>query len=195
MRTICVLAARPPEEGKSRLADSLIDSERYRLNINMFNHVLDVACKTFGTRSLLLVTRSPDLASAARAAGVDAIEESATDLNSAFAQARGVATHRGAERLVTLSCDLPYLDVADLEALLAAPGEVVIAPDRHGTGTNALALCPPDAIEFFYGPDSYRRHFDAAIRQGRTVNAIDRPGLARDVDLPAELRELLDGQG
>ncbi len=195
MRTMCVLAARPPEEGKSRLADSLTAPKRYRLNINMFSHVLNVACKTFETRNLLLVTRSPDLASAARAAGVDAIEEGGTDLNTAFAQARALATQRGAERLVTLSCDLPYLDVADLEALLAAPGEVVIAPDRHGTGTNALALCPPDAIEFAYGPDSYRRHFEAAMRQSRTVNVIDRPGLAKDVDLPAELRELLDGQG
>ncbi len=195
MTTIAILAARPPEQGKSRLAAELNDIDRYQLNIRMFDHVLKTICELLGAGNVLLVTRSADLVAMARTAGVGAVDERGEDLNAAFAQGRDRAVAAGAGRIVTLSCDLPYLDLRDIEALLAAPGEVVIAPDRHRTGTNALALRPPDAIDFSYGADSYRQHLDAAARQGRTVSVVDRPGLAKDVDLPAELRELLDGRG
>lgn len=140
---------------------------------------------------MLVVTRSADLRSIAAEYGVGAIAESGTELNAAFVQARSVAIQLGADRLVTLSSDLPYLEIGDIEALLATPGDVVIAPDRHGTGTNALMLSPPDAIDFIYGPDSCKRHMDAAISRGRTLNLLKRPGLASDVDLPVELAELL----
>lgn len=191
MRTIAILAARPPEEGKTRLASALDDGDRYRLNINMFRHVLNILFKTFGEADLLVITRSSDLRSVASDYGIISIAESGADLNAAFAQARAVAIERGADRLVTLSSDLPYLETGDIESLLATPGDVVIAPDRHGTGTNALMLSPPDAIDFLYGLDSCRRHIDAAMSRGRTPNLVSRPGLARDVDMPADLAELL----
>lgn len=191
MRTIALLAARPPEEGKTRLTSALTDADRYRLNIKMFRHVLNISNEVFGVKDMLVVTRSGDLRSIAAERGVDIVTENGAELNAAFAQARAVAMGLGADRLVTLSSDLPYLEVGDLEALLATPGDVVIAPDRHGTGTNALMFSPPDAIDFFYGPGSCRRHIDAAISRGRTLNFVKRPGLAMDVDLPAELAELL----
>lgn len=140
---------------------------------------------------MLVVTRSADLRSIAAEHGVESVVESGAELNAAFAQARSVAVELGADRLVTLSSDLPYIEIGDIEALLATPGDVVIAPDRHGTGTNALMLSPPDAIDFFYGHDSCQRHMDAAISRGRTLNLLKRPGLASDVDLPVELAELL----
>ncbi|WP_165321488.1 2-phospho-L-lactate guanylyltransferase [Rhizorhabdus phycosphaerae] len=191
MRTIAILAARPPEEGKTRLASALPEGDRYRLNINMFRHVLNISSEMFAATDMLVVTRSADLRSIAAEHGVESVVESGAELNAAFAQARSVAVELGADRLVTLSSDLPYLEIGDIEALLATPGDVVIAPDRHGTGTNALMLSPPDAIDFFYGPDSCQRHIDAAISRGRTLNLLKRPGLASDVDLPVELAELL----
>jgi 2-phospho-L-lactate guanylyltransferase len=191
MRTIAILAARPPEEGKTRLASTLGDDDRYRLNISMFRHVLNISFEIFGKADLFVVTRSTKLRSIAAEYGITNIAESGADLNAAFAQARSVAIGLGAHRLITLSSDLPYLETEDLEALLATPGDIVIAPDRHGTGTNALMLSPPDAIDFLYGPDSCRRHIDAALSRGRMANLVSRPGLARDVDLPAELAELL----
>ena len=194
MKNICILAARSPQEGKSRLSSELSLSERYALNMSMFHHVLKTVCELFEPHEVLLVTRSPEFAEMASTLGVQAIEDPGDDLNAAFAQGRKYAMQMGAERLVTLSCDLPYLEAADLAALIAAPNEVAIAPDRHGTGTNALVLCPPQTIEFAYGPDSYRTHLISAMRKGRSVGVIDRPGLAKDIDLPAELSELLGGQ-
>ena len=42
-------------------------------------------------------------------------------------------------------------------------------PDRHGTGTNALLLTPPDVIEPSFGDDSRARHERLAQEAGATV--------------------------
>jgi 2-phospho-L-lactate guanylyltransferase len=67
---------------------------------------------------------------------------------------------------------------------------VVIVPDRHGTGTNALVLSPPDAIEPAFGPGSFARHVAAAEAAGVPHRVEEVPGLALDVDTPDDLAEL-----
>ena len=56
---------------------------------------------------------------------------------------------------------------------------VTIVPDRHGTGTNALLLSPPDAIAPAFGPDSCARHVDRARRPGTTRDRATRVARAR----------------
>jgi 2-phospho-L-lactate guanylyltransferase len=68
---------------------------------------------------------------------------------------------------------------------------VLIVPDRHGTGTNALVLSPPDAIEPSFGPGSFARHMAAAERAGVPHRAEVVRTLALDVDTPADLAELV----
>ena len=57
---------------------------------------------------------------------------------------------------------LPHARPGELDALLQSTRrrgpEVVIVPDRHGTGTNGLLLAPPDAIAPSFGPGSCERH-------------------------------------
>ena len=64
---------------------------------------------------------------------------------------------------------------------------VVVVPDRHGTGTNALVLSPPDAIEPSFGPDSLARHVAAAEAAGVPSGSRRCPALALDVDTPDDL--------
>jgi 2-phospho-L-lactate guanylyltransferase len=68
---------------------------------------------------------------------------------------------------------------------------VVIVPDRHGTGTNALLLTPPTVIEPSFGPDSCDRHARVGRSVGAEVEVVDVPSLAVDVDTPDDL-EVLD---
>ena len=71
----------------------------------------------------------------------------------------------GYERVLLVPGDTPLLDPAEVAALLAQRGHAVaIVPDRHGTGTNALLLAPPDAIEPSFGPGSFERHVAARAR-------------------------------
>ena len=73
---------------------------------------------------------------------------------------------------------------------------MVVVPDRHGRGTNALLLSPPDAIKFAFGNDSRAAHQAAARAAGALSLEVDGP-LSLDLDLPedltlAEERGLLD---
>ena len=88
--------------------------------------------------------------------------------------------------------DCPLLDPAELGTALelARIGRVAVVPDRHGTGTNALIMAPPEAIGPAFGPGSRDRHIDRARRAGHEAAVEELPSLALDVDTPEDLRDL-----
>src|SRR5436190_796362 len=88
------------------------------------------------------------------------------------------------------------LSPADLASLLAR-GEsdgmqVVIVPDRHGSGTNALMISPPDAFQPSFGPDSLNRHLTMAQEAGLKHSVEEVASLSHDVDTPDDLGALAD---
>jgi 2-phospho-L-lactate guanylyltransferase len=103
-----------------------------------------------------------------------------------------------ADRVIIIHGDLPLVTSQDLELLAAAPeGEIAIAPDRHGTGTNAISLPLPAAkgFSFAFGPDSFALHNAEAGRLGLKIEEIHSPGLSRDVDEPDDLPDAADLMG
>ena len=70
------------------------------------------------------------------------------------------------------------------------PGSVVIVPDRHGAGTNALLLTPPKALSPAFGPGSMARHAALARAGGASVRVAQAPSLELDVDTPGDLAAL-----
>ena len=65
---------------------------------------------------------------------------------------------------------------------------MLIVPDRHGTGTNALLLTLPDALEPSFGPASCQRHAAHAESSGVAHEVIEVPSLALEVDTPEDCR-------
>jgi 2-phospho-L-lactate guanylyltransferase len=102
------------------------------------------------------------------------------------------ALSHGAGAVTLLPGDCPLLDPSELDAALGrlTPGRVAVVPDRHGTGTNALLLCPADAIGPAFGEGSAGRHADRAERAGHEVAIEALDSLALDLDTPDDLREL-----
>ena len=100
----------------------------------------------------------------------------------------------GASCVVLLPGDCPLLDPAELDAALERmeSGRVAIVPDRHGTGTNALLLSPPNAIAPAFGPGSSARHADRARRAGHEVALEPLDSLGLDVDTPDDLDALAE---
>lgn len=100
----------------------------------------------------------------------------------------------GAGCVALLPGDCPLLDPAELDAALARmrSGRVAIVPDRHGSGTNALLLSPPDAIGPAFGPESGARHADLAHRAGHDVAIEPLESLGLDVDTPDDLALLVE---
>ena len=150
----------------------------------------------------IVVTGEESAARAARALGAIAIEDTAESGQSAAALI-GVerALAEGFQRVLCVPGDCPALDPAELDALLApSPGapssaerpEVVIVPDRHGSGTNGLLLTPPDAIAPSFGPGSFERHSALARAAGASLRIERPPSLLLDIDTGSDLSELRD---
>lgn len=182
---------------KRRLEAGLRAEPRERLSEAMLADVLAALDHTRRVKRVLAVTGEPLAAAAAREHGAEVIGDSGHDGHSRAA-ALGVARalELGARAVALLPGDCPLLDPAELDGALdsLADNRVVIVPDRHGTGTNALVLAPPDAIQPAFGEGSRERHERLARAAGREVAIEPLPSLALDVDTPddlALLRELL----
>jgi 2-phospho-L-lactate/phosphoenolpyruvate guanylyltransferase len=94
------------------------------------------------------------------------------------------------DRVLLVPGDTPLLDPVEVAALLEVDAQVAIVPDRHGTGTNALLLSPPDAIEPSFGPGSFERHTESARAAGIEPTVESVGSLMFDVDTPEDLTEL-----
>lgn len=190
MSCFVIMAVRPFDEGKSRLAKILDIEQRKSLNSRMFGHVLKVANEVFPATAIVVISRSDELLDEVRSHGAHGEHETGHELNQALTQASRTAVARGATSLLSLSSDLPFLSAADLRAMLAADGDVVIATDRAGIGTNALLMRQPFAIPYRYGGESLSAHRAAAAEAGLKVNVIARMGLSHDIDNPSDLSEI-----
>ena len=60
--------------------------------------------------------------------------------------------------------------------------DVAIVPDRHGAGTNALALAVDGEFEPQFGPGSRARHVEQATAKGLAHEVMRVPSLELDVD-------------
>ena len=198
---ICLIPAKPYAESKSRLAPILSPQQRVTLSRWLLRRTLRLARAAVG--QVLVVSRDRALLAQARAEGAWGLAEIRSGLNPALTQAAGFAVARGADAILVLPADLPCLTREDLAALLALGGievntppragtrpaptaVLVIAPCRHGTGTNALLLRPPDLVPFSFGPDSFAAHCAAARAAGLEPRLCRRQGLAFDLDTPED---------
>ena len=199
MQVVAVVPVQALAGAKSRLTPVLAPNQRATLTLRLLGGVLD-ALAAPGIAARLVVSPDPAVLAAARAAGASALQQTTDQrdgldgldgLNAALVAAREWTEGRDAEALLVVLGDLPLLSRADIAAILAlargTPATVVLAPDRHERGTNALLLRPPGAIPFAFGPDSLARHRAAASARGLPVRLYRSPGTALDVDTPDDL--------
>ncbi|MGH2477133.1 MAG: NTP transferase domain-containing protein, partial [Candidatus Limnocylindrales bacterium] len=113
-------------------------------------------------------------------------------LNAGLREAREEALAAGADAILVLPVDLPNVTPDLLAPLTAMAGDargplVVVVPDRHDRGTNALLLVPPDVIDFRFGGDSRDAHLEAGRAvPGAVVTVLHGP-LTLDLDTPEDL--------
>ena len=187
-----LVPARDPAGAKTRLASVLDPDSRAALAVAMLRDVL-AASRSIDFARRIVVTESDAMRGVARDAGADVLDTPRTGTNDAAAAAFAAAATAGATAALVLAADLPLLVPADLEALVDAADSagVVIAPDRHRRGTNALLLTPPSAIRPAFGEDSFRLHRDRARDAGLRSRIVSTRGLATDVDDADDLRSVL----
>ena len=195
MHTIAILPIKSFGAAKQRLGGLLGGGSRQALARAMFADVLSALRHVPALDEVAVVTGDRSAEWAARAERVLVLTDPTEEGQSAAALI-GVrhALSEGFDRALLVPGDAPLLDPAELSALLerepAGERGVAIVPDRHGTGTNALLLSPPDALEPSFGPDSLARHVAAAERAGISPSVADLPSLTLDVDTPDDLAEV-----
>lgn len=159
---------------KTRLSAGFTADQRVALSDRFARHVAKAVLACPAISSVALVSDAP-----LGGLPVRHIRDRGMGLNVELARA---VARLGGDHVVIVSADLPLLRSSDIEALLhsALAEGSAIAPDRHGTGTNALALVSARNCRFHFGCDSFVAH-RGEFPAGAVVR---RWGLALDVDTP-----------
>jgi 2-phospho-L-lactate guanylyltransferase len=189
--TYAVLPVKRFERAKQRLGTTLSDGSRWALAEAMVTDVLVALRRSKLVDHVLVVTCEPRAESLALGWGADVIPDPQERSHSSAATI-GIraALERGATRVLLVPGDCPSLDPREVDELLGEPPGVIVVPDRHGTGTNALVLDPPEAIVPGFGPGSCERHVERAHEAGANVVVRHTPSLLLDVDTGDDLEAL-----
>jgi 2-phospho-L-lactate guanylyltransferase len=194
LHTTAIVPVKGLSTANARLNGLLGEEERTRLAEALF---LDLIVKLPRSRcidDLLIVTSDASVARQAGWFGHNVLLQEA-DEGHAEAAAAGAraAMADGAQRVAMLPVDCPLLDTDELDAHLGRSHRTaLIVPDRHGTGTNALMLNPPDLFLPAFGPDSCARHVSRARATGQSFALEEVESLSLDLDTPEDFTLLRD---
>lgn len=190
-RSWAVIPVKFLERAKSRLAPVLDARERRVLVTLMLQDVLNQAITCSQVERVIVVTADVAVAFMLRKWPVDLLNEPLPCGHSqAVRYACSYLAAAGVKKGLVLAADIPTVHASEITALIrigVRSPSVTVAVDRHGTGSNALALSPPDAIHPRFGVDSLRLHCDAASQRGAPAMTLQLPGIGFDIDEPVDL--------
>ena len=179
-------------QAKSRLAPYLSSSEREELVLDMLAHVLRTLQSCEQLTHVSVVSADAYVLVLAEQWGALPLLEQQHGHNPALHAAALRELAADAQALLTISADLPLLTVRDIITMIDSSEQynVVLAPSREGTGTNALLVRPPLAIPYLFGSNSRELHLEAARRRHLSSVLHHSYSLAFDIDTIQDVREL-----
>lgn len=183
---LAIVPVNSPLAAKRRLESLLTVDQRASLVTAMLADVIAACKRARSIDEVLVVTPDPALVPP----GVAILRD--RGLGHAEALAQALADPRAAGGALVLMADCPLVRAETLDLLSARARPVALSPAQDG-GTNAAALCPPDAVEPAFGvADGARVTIERARRRGFSVAVVDDPLLALDVDEPADAYRVLE---
>jgi 2-phospho-L-lactate guanylyltransferase len=186
-----IVPVKPLRRGKSRLSGVLSLEARTALNHYLLSNTLETLSLVPEIEYSLVVSRDPEALTIAREYRARTVQEQgAPQLNIALTRATMVALSHSVQGVLIVPADLPLLTVDDIREVVKRgndPPVVVITPDRHHQGTNALLISPPGLIRYEYGPGSFQRHCLQAEKAGARLEICECVSVALDIDLPEDL--------
>ena len=194
-RIAAIIPAGTLEGAKTRLGGTLDAEERQDLAERLLTRTVLAALAAEGIDDVLVVSPDREVLRHAAILGARTLRQRSVGLNAGLDEGRLDVLAGGAEAILVLPIDLPFVTTEAVAAVLGPLGavgavgavaDVVLVADRHGNGTNALVLRPPDAIAFAFGPGSRHAHRAAADAVGARYVEVEGP-LAFDLDTPDDL--------
>jgi 2-phospho-L-lactate guanylyltransferase len=193
MTTVAILPIKSFDDAKQRLDPGLSPGPRRALAEAMFSDVVVALRRAASVDEILVVTADGSAQQIAAGYGATVLDDADEGHNVAASAGVRYALDAGIERVLLVPGDCPMLDPAELDDLVGRPvgaRSAVIVPDRHGTGTNALLLTPPDSLTPAFGEGSCERHLTNARLAGAEAEVVEVPTLAIDIDTPEDLAAL-----
>lgn len=190
-RVVAIVPVGSLDGAKSRLGAVLDAEERFDLTIRLARATIAAAIAAIRVDEVIVITPDDAIRQLALELGARPILQRDRGLNHGLVTAREDAAAGGADAILILPIDLPDVSPAAIDAVAATLDDparplVALVADRHGRGTNALLMTPPDAIDMCFGGDSALAHTAAARAIGARLVELGGP-LALDLDTPDDL--------
>jgi 2-phospho-L-lactate guanylyltransferase len=196
-RTLAVIPFRGRPSAKSRLSTLFSAQQRELIACRVLDHVLTVIGESGAVDHILVVTSDDEAPviplGLVRQTTVLQQPPGCVGLNAAIGFGRDWAVSQQYEAMLIVLPDLPMLKVGDVRSMVRDDAAVVLAPDRHGAGTNALSLHLGQMLRhrrqpfrFGFGDKSARNHVAEAKRLGIDPVTIVATGLQHDLDTPED---------
>ncbi len=195
MPTAAILPVKRFSQAKQRLGDALGAGSRNALATAMFADVLAALRHSSLIEQVIVVSGESEVRDLTDDANVVLIRD-LSEKGQSHAALSGLAraSALGYESALLVPGDTPLIDALELDNLISGTAmaelDVVIVPDRHGTGTNALLLDPSGAFQPQFGPGSCGLHVEQAERRSLRHEIRRLESLALDVDTGEDLEAL-----
>jgi 2-phospho-L-lactate/phosphoenolpyruvate guanylyltransferase len=186
---------------KQRLSEVLDQQARTRLAQAMLEDVLTTLHDwqmSRDTSEVALVTGDPFAVKLAGEYGFEVIADPENPGETgAIEMATRVCVERRIQWSLVIPADIPLIQTWELDEILkhARDEGSVLVPAADGRGTNAAFRRPADLFPLRFGNDSFKPHHAAAQATGKPCVVLNLPGIAVDVDNPADLQQLISLPG
>jgi 2-phospho-L-lactate guanylyltransferase len=189
-----IVPVKPLRRSKSRLADVMTEEERTTMNFTLLGNTLNTLHQISQIEQTLVISRDPAALALAREYQARTVqEEGSPGLDMAIRRGFQVAQMYSCSSIVVLPADLPLLTVEDIRKFInhtGRPPELIIAPDRHFDGTNALLVNPMGKPVFTMGAGSFDKNIARAKMAGLRIQICGLQALTLDLDAPDDLEYL-----
>lgn len=190
-----MLAAIVPFKGlriaKSRLSPTLSDRARMEIALAMLLDVVEACLSSATISRTIVVTPDPRVAGLLSGMEIEVLADRGVGQTAAVELALRKLWKAGdpPSAVALLVADIPLISGRNLDeaaSLAGSEGTVVLTPSSDG-GTNILVQRPPGVLRLSYGPGSFRRHLEDALRLGLRVRVYRAAEAEIDIDKPEDL--------
>jgi 2-phospho-L-lactate guanylyltransferase len=186
-----VIPVKETAAAKERLSDAVPRHLRPGLALAMLEDVLSAVAKASGLAGIAVVTLDPAVQALAQRYKARILTDDARGGHTAAvaAAARTLAAE-GRGGMLQMPGDIPLVSADEISLLLAmrrSSPSFTIAPSHDDFGSNAVLVCPPEAVPLTFGDDSFYPHLRAAQACGIKPLIVRQHGIGLDIDRPDDI--------
>ena len=197
MSILAILPVKKLSQSKSRLSHEMNRRQRESLTFNMLRRTLGILKSSKCIDDILMVSRDARVHAMAEIENVLFLQEQGTDLNQALEQATRWSIAQYFSAILILPLDIPFLTKEDIDSITKMGSEkreiVIIAPDQEMKGTNALLVKPPGILQYQFGWESFRCHWQQTQDRHIENKIYYSTQISFDVDFPSQYRSMVQG--